>query len=524
MTSAFIIQVQPQLQPDTGEETTALLRVLIYKIDNTTFGGNTPALPQWSGPPHAIIQVQAILYASLAASLFSAFLAMLGKQWLNRYASIDMRGSAVERSQNRQRKLDGVIAWYFDNVMEALPLMLQFALLLLGGALSRFLWEINTTVALVILGIASFGVAFYIFILIAGTTSVSCPYQTPGARFLRHIPPLVLSMLRSISSYSQFFWLFTMWWDDLRGASCSASDIAHLLTDPLLFPFLLVIDAFILARAIFRAFVAIVRRVRDGFRGVRGLDPQTALDLRCMAWMLQTSLDKTIHLSILKLLASMTTLTNFDPALVSACFDILAGCVSIVGVKAVIAQGTEELAVESVLCCIRALSHPGIIDPASGVFKDVKQRYTVTFPIGVNFEGLPSYHRFCMIHNIFHPYRKWSNSQQRYLYRPKIQWEDYKPSSTERIVLVQFARFGYQKSDPHKVPRWIIRFAHHILSQDPLPRASIASDCLSVLAMDLGCAVSDATTLDERYVHVCWISIPLTKFQYTAGGDFEPDN
>ena len=90
MTSAFIIQVQPQLEPDPNEETAALLRVLIHKIDNATFGDNIPAVPQWSGPPHTIVQVQAILFASLAASLFSAFLAMLGKQWLNRYASIDM--------------------------------------------------------------------------------------------------------------------------------------------------------------------------------------------------------------------------------------------------------------------------------------------------------------------------------------------------------------------------------------------------------------------------------------------------
>jgi len=96
-------------------------------MDNTTFGGNVPTVPQCTGPPHKIVHVQAILFASLAASLFSAFLAMLGKQWLNRYASVDIRGSAIERGQNRQRKLDGIVAWYFDHVMQLLPLMLQAA-------------------------------------------------------------------------------------------------------------------------------------------------------------------------------------------------------------------------------------------------------------------------------------------------------------------------------------------------------------------------------------------------------------
>ena len=100
--SAFIIQVDSQLQPDPGDETAALLRILIYKIDNTTFGDEVPSLPQWTGPPRAVVYVQAILFSSLAASLLSALLAMLGKQWLNRYASSDLRGSAIERSQNRQ--------------------------------------------------------------------------------------------------------------------------------------------------------------------------------------------------------------------------------------------------------------------------------------------------------------------------------------------------------------------------------------------------------------------------------------
>jgi hypothetical protein len=71
--------------------------------------------------------------------------------------------------------------------MESLPLMLQAALLLLGCALSRYLWEISITVALVVLGVTSFGVLLYVFIVIAGTVSDNCPYQTPGSRILRYL-------------------------------------------------------------------------------------------------------------------------------------------------------------------------------------------------------------------------------------------------------------------------------------------------------------------------------------------------
>jgi len=503
VTSAFIIQVQPQLQPDTGEETTTLLRVLIHKIDNTTFGGDAPAFPQWSGPPRAIIQVQAILYASLAASLFSAFLAMLGKQWLNRYASADMRGSAVERSRNRQRKLDGIVAWYFDYMMEALPLMLQLALLLLGCALSRYLWEIDTTIASVVLGVTVFGITFYTFIVIVGAASANCPYQTPGAHILRHIPPLVLGALYSATPDSRSIRLLVVWWDRPKGFGCSIGDVAELITITLRFPIFLAIDAYLLARAMIRVFVAAVCRVYGWFRGARGLDPQTTrLDLRCMTWMLQTSLDKTIHLLTLRSLATMSIPDDFDPALVSASFDVLAGCVSIVGGKVVVTLGSEELAVASVLCCLRTLSHPTIIAPASRGFKDMQQRYTGTFPIEANFEDLPSYHRFCVIHNIFYPSRKLSKSQLRYLRRPKVYWEGCEMSSIEHTILIQFARFEYERNQHRKVPRWILHFAHHLLSQDPPPPASVTVDYLSVIAIDLGCSVLNATGPDERYVRI----------------------
>jgi len=125
---------------------------------------------------------------------------MLGKQWVNRYASTDIRGTAIERGQDRQRKLDGIVAWYFDHVMESLPLMLQIALLLLGCTLSRCLWDINITVASDILGITSFGVISYLAIVVAGSASESCPYQTPGSHFLRHVLPNILHALRSAPS------------------------------------------------------------------------------------------------------------------------------------------------------------------------------------------------------------------------------------------------------------------------------------------------------------------------------------
>ena len=507
MTSAFIIQVQPHLQSDPNEETAALLRVLIYKIDNTTFGNNIPPIPQWSGPPHMIVQVQAMLYASLAASLFSALLAMLGKQWLNRYASIDMRGSVIERSQNRQRKLNGIVAWYFDPVIESLPLMLQFALFLLGCALSRYLSEVDTTVASVVLGLTSFGFASYAFFVIAGAASASCPYQTAGANTLRRVLPLVLSTLRSAYSHSEVVAGVINWWHGgIKNFERSIEHVFKVSQLPILILINLAIDAYGLARAMVKMFVAHALALRGRLHRMRRPDPQMATwDLRCMSWMLQTSLDKTIHLLTLELLGMMTMLGNFDPTLVPACFGIFTGCVSISGDNAVILQGSEELVAISTACFLRTLSHLITVDPASIVFKDMRQRYTETFPIETDFKGLQSYHRLCIIHNIFYPSKKLVLYQgfPHPTRRPKIQWGYcHDLLSAEHAILIRLAGFEYQRKQRQKVPRWILRSVYCLLSEHPLPPASAVINYLSIVAMDLGCTVSNTATLDERYIYI----------------------
>ena len=106
------------------------------------------------------------------------FVAALGKQWVNRYIR-NHGGSAADKSRDRQRKLDGFEKWHFHLVIESLPIMLQLAVLLLGCALSRYLWIISRTIAGIILAITLLGVAIYIILTLAATIHYNCPYQTP---------------------------------------------------------------------------------------------------------------------------------------------------------------------------------------------------------------------------------------------------------------------------------------------------------------------------------------------------------
>ncbi|KAF9642355.1 hypothetical protein BDM02DRAFT_3273495, partial [Thelephora ganbajun] len=186
VSSAFIIDVQSKLEPNPNDLTAAYLRILIHTMNNTLFPDEDASSITWTGPPANIVTVQSLLYASLATSLFAAFLAMLGKQWVSRYLR-NHGGSAVDKSRDRQRKLDGLEKWRFRVTIESLPVMLQLALLLLACALSLYLWTISRTVAGVIIAITLFGVTLYIFLTLAATFYYNCPYQTPPSIVFRAV-------------------------------------------------------------------------------------------------------------------------------------------------------------------------------------------------------------------------------------------------------------------------------------------------------------------------------------------------
>ena len=607
VTSTFIANVQPQLQPDTGEETATLLRILIYKIDNTTFGNAIPTLQQWDGPPRSIVQVQAMLYASLTASLLSAFLATLGKQWLNQYASTNRRGTVIERSQSRQRKLDGIIRWRFDHMMEFLPFMLQTALLLLGCALSLYLWEINITVASVVLGVTSSGVILYIIIVVAGVVDEDCPYQTPSARILRRVLPHILHALRSTPSVISTFvsskfssvvqhsfclQFFNYLWTVLRHSSriplqlwppfpssptfllsylpslltslpssrklsrlpCPlrivitvvitilsiigiimfiaifivifAIEIAILAIPIAIFTILaailiaipIVLIAIIIAIIILLVFlytlVALIADVYSLGKGIvlllvdycrtmrrlfMSLSHQTVtLDLRCVSWILHKSLNKDVHLSTLEYFTTMPVLASFPPTLVADCLNAFIGCirVDVDNHRVVVVRGSEELAAVSAKSFLRTFNRLSAMDPTSNVLADLRQRYSRVFSFETDLRYLPFYYTMAKIH---HSVNQACNPRH-------VRWHDYKPSPHDHILVAQEMLEGsqveYQETQRRKVPRWIFRFALRSLSLNPSP--SVVTDCLLIIAIDLGCSITDTTftTSDKRCVHI----------------------
>ena len=482
-------------------------------MDNTTFGNEVPTLPQWTGPPSTIVHVQTILFASLSASMLSAFLAMLGKQWLNRYVSTDNRGSAIDRCKNRQRKLDGIVAWCFDSVMESLPLMLQVALLLLGCALSRYLWETSMTVASVVIGVTSFGLLLYLFILVVGTAWESCPYQTPGSLFLRYLGSTLhptVSVLGNILKGSAVIDLVTSLsnrrqWSSWRGIMCIFGSL--FLAVPIFFA----IDVCRLGRVVVKELTTLLIQSSHLPRRMYLCSGQwfsqstAAPDLQCILWMFQTFPNGPVRLSTLKYLLASTEFTNLDPTLMVEYFDLLVGCIRIRNNKVEVIQGLEQLATAPFRGFFHTFRRLADAHPALNV---LRQHYLRVFPSGTDFRGLPFYHAMVNIHTLVTQRRK----------NTIVSWADYRPPHQELIPfarhMVEAAQEEYRQTENKKVPCWILRFALHFLSLDPPAPASVIADCLTIIAIALNHDPSSALVSDERCIYsVFWGFDVLTKVQ-----------
>jgi hypothetical protein len=201
ITSAFIVQIIPGLQPNPIDLTNVLLLRILQQ--NASFGGIDPLAPV-SNIPISIVRAQSILFATLSVTLFVAFIAVLGKQWILYYTRVTTWGNIIDRGKEHQVKFVGLQKWGFHVIMGFLPVMLQFALFLFGIALVVYLWDLDDSVAEVVLVVTSFGFAFYTCITVAATFRRDCPFQTPLSLLL----PRVLHWARAFTGSS----LSRRWW------------------------------------------------------------------------------------------------------------------------------------------------------------------------------------------------------------------------------------------------------------------------------------------------------------------------
>ena len=101
-----------------------------YHEQYSLFPDVDPNSATWTGPPPRISTALLILDASFAISVLAACFAIAGRQWTDQYLQ-PRGGSAADKSQDRQRELNGFQKWHINLCIKGPPLMLLQAIALL---------------------------------------------------------------------------------------------------------------------------------------------------------------------------------------------------------------------------------------------------------------------------------------------------------------------------------------------------------------------------------------------------------
>ncbi|KAG8867712.1 hypothetical protein FRB97_003123, partial [Tulasnella sp. 331] len=183
--TSFIVVTLTALSANPIDQTNHLLQLLVTNINNNTLTATDPT--QTFSPATSAVRQNCTFFASLSCSLLAAAGAMVAKQWLQEYERTGQTGTIEEQARRRAAKFAGAERWGLRSVVEALPTLLLISLALFFVALVDSLWDVDKTVALVVLAFAAAGVVFYAFTVIAAAADEACPFQTAISAAIRRL-------------------------------------------------------------------------------------------------------------------------------------------------------------------------------------------------------------------------------------------------------------------------------------------------------------------------------------------------
>lgn len=185
----------------------ALLTRIATRLDNPLNG--TASAPQsidtlpTNSPAASAIRINIFWFISLVLSLTTVLIGIVSLQWLREYQQYPQSLPSKQRFALFNMRVEGLEAWYVPQIFAALPVLLQFSLVLFLMGLIDFLLASGTKVAIPV--IITIGVPF---IFLAWTTVIpsfqafmmclplgkhadrvpqQCPYKSPQSRIIRHI-------------------------------------------------------------------------------------------------------------------------------------------------------------------------------------------------------------------------------------------------------------------------------------------------------------------------------------------------
>ena len=478
--SAFIVAIQAQLQPDYGQLNYAVLMFMA----NSTLGKiptNLGVDPTgWAGPDPTTVHVQAALYSSLATSLLAAFVAMLGKQWLKRYSRAESRGSPIEHSRDRQRKMNGMTTWHFDLVMECLPLMLQAALLLFGYGLSNYLFTIDKTVAAVVVSFSGLGLLFYFLVVSAATLSYNCPFQTPLSLALRYL----LQFNDKYRNYLEEAWSrfrHTFYRGNRRGpmlGGLSCFGRPHALQgNP--------------GHHVQLAVVGPFDQLPPLVAGETGWGDYV-LDSDCITWLFQKSRDVEAIMAIMKLIPEIVWHASIGTTPLERLYHIVLGCFDRSSEPPVVIPKLREKAYLSAKALVHLAVQRKGVESERDVFQSISRKHTI---IGSRHYDADSdlESTLGMIDRVF------KDGDPR-----PMRWEKFSFTVPHHIWMGYILRCHTWRAlrNHEPLPGEAEQFVLHSLGPVPPPPAPIVAECLHIISLVLGLPLQNYDqVIDEKSVY-----------------------
>ncbi|KAF9554889.1 hypothetical protein CPC08DRAFT_160341 [Agrocybe pediades] len=152
--SAFLVQAYSNLQPDPNDTIIAILADISAQLNNSSTNENTTTFSRSSlagaafTPSPTSLRVNSLWFISLILSLTTVLVGIMCLQWLAEYQNYPSSASAETKLALWNMRREGFTQWHVPEILAALPLMLQGALVLFFIGLVDFAWSLNHTVAI----------------------------------------------------------------------------------------------------------------------------------------------------------------------------------------------------------------------------------------------------------------------------------------------------------------------------------------------------------------------------------------
>ncbi|CAE6450993.1 unnamed protein product [Rhizoctonia solani] len=192
--TAFLIEISGRLREDPSDNMSKALATLseaLVLIANGTQPeravSSIESQPTSSTPSHAAVLVSTLWYLSLSLSVATSFLAMLGKNWCHSFMA-GRTGHPCMQARRRQQKWTMIERWKLREFLAMLPSLIYIALLLYAIGLCIYVYDLNHTVALPVIGVTGAAVGFYVCSSLAASILDFFPYTTTTSRILRSKP------------------------------------------------------------------------------------------------------------------------------------------------------------------------------------------------------------------------------------------------------------------------------------------------------------------------------------------------